>query len=143
MNTLCAALIVELESPILPSATVWLTRVAENMSFNQFISLVKYKPTSIVYSDYDDLYFVEFRRKGSYTASIEFGTEISRRKKGKYFYFEIVDWRGVDDGELVPLDSERRKDVILRFVKSDSEYEELADIVNEKLGKLYKRKEIR
>lgn len=113
------------------------------MTANELLALIKYKPKYITdLSKLDDgVQIIEFRKCGDYTASIEFGNNGHFKKDGGfYFYFEIVDWSGTVDGEFVPLDSERRKDVLWGFFKTKKQYEEAAAHINKALRKMYRRK---
>jgi hypothetical protein len=111
------------------------------MKIDEFLSLIKYKPVWISKPcDHDDgVQIVEFRRIKNFTASIEFGRKFNEEKNGYYFYYEIVDWNDYKEGEFIPLDSNRRHDVIFHWVKCDDEYKKLTEKINESLKNHYKR----
>ena len=112
------------------------------MKLDDFLKLIKYKPVWVSKpSDIDDgIQNIEFRRINNHTASIEFGREFREDKNGYYFYFEIIDWNDYEDGDFIPLNSNRRKNVIFRWLKSDDEYKEVAKQINGFLKEHYKRK---
>lgn len=85
----------------------------------------------------DDVRFIEFRRKGKMTASMEFGTEQDGNKT-QYFYFEIIDWTGMKDMDFIPLDSPRRKVAIHVRLTWDN-FDDTIAKVNKALKELYKR----
>lgn len=111
------------------------------MDVNEFVSLLDYKPVWISKPcDHDDgIQNVEFRRIKNFTASIEFGREFNKDKNGFYFYYEIIDWNDYKEGEVIPLDSNRRHDVIFHWVKDNDEYMILAKKINASLKNHYKR----
>jgi hypothetical protein len=110
------------------------------MTANEFLELIKYKPVWISSpSDIDDgIQNIEFRRINNHTASIEFGREFIENKNGYYFYFEIIDWNDYVDGDVISLNSNRRKCIIFKWLNSDDEYREVAKQINEYLKKHYK-----
>ena len=111
------------------------------MKIGDFLKLIDYKPVWISKpSDIDDgIQNIEFQRINNHTASIEFGREFNLYKNGYYFYFEIIDWNGYTDGDVISLKSPRRKCIIFKWLNSDDEYREVAKQVNEYLKEHYKR----
>jgi hypothetical protein len=112
------------------------------MTVNNFLKLINYKPVWISKPSKIDsgIQNIEFRRINNHTASIEFGREFREDKNGYYFYFEIIDWNNYVDGDVISLNSSRRKNVIFKWLKSDEEYREVAKQVNKYLKTHYKRK---
>ena len=113
------------------------------MKIGNFLKLIDYKPIWVnKSSDIDDgIQNIEFRRINNHTASIEFGREFRDDKNGYYFYFEIIDWNNYNEGDVISLNSPRRKNVIFKWLNSDEEYREVAKQVNEYLKEHYKRKQ--
>jgi len=106
-----------------------------------FAKLLHYKPVCILKEDkLDRITFIEFRRKNNRTATVEFGSKWQKSKNGFYFYYEIVDWNNYVDGTFVPLDSDRRIDVVCQWPSTKEEYEKLAEHVNASLCRLYSTK---
>ena len=73
------------------------------MNVEQFLNLLDYRPKHVTRLDdpctqFDGVQMIEFRRKGDFTASIEFGNYFNKKMNGFYFYFEIVDWSGTSYG---------------------------------------------
>lgn len=111
---------------------------------DDFVKLLHYKPLCIIREDkLDRVSFVEFKRKDNKTATVEFGTRWQKTKNGFYFYYEIVDWNNYVEGTFVPLDSDRRKDVICQWPSTEEEYKKLAKNVDKSLRKLYSIKKER
>ena len=107
---------------------------------DDFVKLLHYKPVCIIREDkFDNINYIEFRRKDNKTATVEFGTKWQKTKNGFYFYYEIVDWNDYVEGTFVPLDSDRRKDVICQWPSKKEEYEALAKKVVASLKRLYKK----
>lgn len=109
------------------------------------MKLLDYQPKHVTSLDdsctrHDGVQLIEFRRKGDFTASIEFGNYFNKKMNGFYFYFETVDWSGTSDGDFISLQSGRRKDVLYFWPKTEEEYEKAAKHVNAALRKLYRRK---
>lgn len=99
---------------------------------------LSYKPKYITNPcDHDIVRFIEFRRKGKMTATIEFGTKQDGNKT-QYFYFEIIDWTGTKDMDFIPLDSPRRK-VVIHVCLTWDNLDDTIDKVNKALKELYKR----
>ena len=78
------------------------------MNVEQFLNLLDYRPKHVTSLDdpctqFDGVQMIEFRRKGDFTASIEFGNYFNKKMNGFYFYFEIVDWSGTSDGGFISL----------------------------------------
>ena len=113
------------------------------MKIGNFLELIEYKPIWISSpSDIDDgIQNIEFKRINNHTASIEFGREFRDDKNGYYFYFEIIDWNNYVEGDVISLNSPRRKNVIFKWLNLDDEYKEVAKQVNGYLKEHYKRKQ--
>ena len=111
------------------------------MNLNTFLTYLNYKPVWVSKpSDIDDgIQNIEFRRQKKHTASIEFGREFNKEKNGYYFYFEIIDWNDYKDGDIIPINSNKRHDVIFCWPNSNEEYEKLANKINDSLKKYYRR----
>lgn len=112
------------------------------MDISDFLKLIDYKPVWVSKpSDIDDgIQNIEFKRINNHTASIEFGREFNRYKNGYYFYFDIIDWNDYVDGDVIFLNSNRRKCIIFKWLNSDDEYKEVASQINEHLKIHYRRK---
>ena len=54
--------------------------------------------------------------------------------------FEIIDWNDYKDGDVISLNSERRKNVIFQWMKNDDEYKQVAEMINGYLKEHYRRK---
>ncbi len=111
------------------------------MNLNTFLTYLKYKPVWVSKpSDIDDgVQNIEFRRLKNHTASIEFGRNFNEDKNGYYFYYEIIDWNNYKEMEFIPIDSDRRNDVIYCWPNSEDEYKKLAEKINISLKNHYKK----
>ena len=108
------------------------------ISAEDFVKLLSFKPLFITKADaIDGVRFIEFKRFDDKTASIEFGTTWINHRNGFYFYYEIVDWKDYVDGEFVPLESPRRKDVIHEYPNALEQYKEFAVKIEQSLQKMY------
>lgn len=113
------------------------------MSIEKFAKLVGYKPKHIskgIPGDPFPVRVIFFRSWKGFSASIELGTKLDEKKGGCYFYFEVLDLNGYEDGDFIPLSSSRRHDVILAWPKDDEDYIKLAKKVKVALIKMHKKK---
>lgn len=111
------------------------------MTPEKFVDLVGYKPRCITAGlEEDPVRLIFFRDWKNFSATVEFGTEINKKMKGYYFYFEILDLNGYREADFIPLNSARRHNVILKWPKKDEEYIQLADMVRNSLKKMYSRR---
>jgi len=101
-------------------------------SVKKFLKLIKFKPKYKVKEPYDcyGLSICQFKNHKKHSAHIEFGID------GR-LYYEIIDETNYKDGELIPLDSELRKDVIAYEKITNDNMQQLADKINESLTRLY------
>lgn len=109
----------------------------------KFAKLVGYKPKHISKGIPGDLFSVRvifFRSWKGFSASIELGTKLDEKKGGCYFYFEVLDLNGYEDGDFIPLNSSRRHNAILAWPKDDEDYIKLAEKVRTILAKMHKKK---
>ena len=101
---------------------------------NTFLRKLRYKPKWIG-NDFDGVRIVQFRDFKGFSPSIEYGTmELDECKQS--FYFEILDLRNYEDGEIILPDSMRRRNVIYSYLNRKT-IDHLAELVNIGLGKLY------
>lgn len=111
------------------------------MKIDDFIKLLKYKPKYVTDPCKwdDDIRIIEFRNHKRWAASIEFGTKYRKKEKGCYFYFEVLDLSGYKDGDVIPISSNMRHDVVFCWPSTDEHYKKLATHVNEALKKMHKQ----
>lgn len=111
------------------------------MTLEKFVELVGYKPKWITDGfDEDSVRLICFRDFIKHSATVEFGTEFSKNKCGYYFYFEVLDLTNYKEMDFIPLDSNRRHDVILAWPKCDEDYLKLANKVRDALKRMYTKK---
>lgn len=98
-----------------------------------FLKFIDYTPKSIG-EDYCGVQVVDFRNWKNCSAQLEFST-----LNPQHSCFEIIDWNGCVDGELIPLKSDRRK-VQLYFTLTWDNIQDCAKNVNDALNSLYGRR---
>ena len=83
----------------------------------------------------DGVIIVEFEEKDNFHPSMEFGVR-KTSKRGQYCYFEIVDYNDYKQGEVISIDSSRRKNVWNKYLKKEN-IDKFIEHVNKSLNKLY------
>ena len=86
-------------------------------SVHRFLKLLRHRP-KWVGNEFDGIVLVQFRERSMFSPSLEFYT-IPRKDGSRRLYFEILDLRGYEECELIPLDSELRKEVLHVFLTDD------------------------
>lgn len=105
------------------------------ISPDEFLKLVRYRPVRVGKELCDPVRFIPFRKAGAKTAHIEFGTTPGRQD----FYFEVVDWAHYIEGEIIPVNSNRRSHVISEILTREN-MASVAERVNGALRDMYSRK---
>ena len=117
--------------------------MSKKVPYTEVLKRLKYKPKWVTDPDFDHVVVISFRDIGRVSASIEFGQELRCKdqngKKAQDFYFERVDWNGYIDGDFLPLDSDRRKDVMHMALTWDN-IDQIMAAVNTFLKKHYSRR---
>lgn len=106
-----------------------------------FLKLIRYKPKYVGKELVDQVKFIEFPRRFCYSATMEYGTEISAGKDGKVgqtFYWEVIDFSNYDTSKGEIITDVRRHDVIWDRLTREN-MKELAEKVNRSLKNIYRR----
>jgi len=112
------------------------------ISAEEFLAKIPYRPCHIGSELIDPVRFIEFRRKKTFTASLEFGTETRTFEKfdttGQDLYFEIIDWNQYVSGTVLSVADPRRK-FVLHTVLTRENSGAVAAEITAALRKLYKK----
>ena len=97
----------------------------------KFLALLKHKPIHVPDEPFDSLGLsvAEFSTVNTKYGSIEYGAD------GR-LYYEVLDCHDYKDGEFIPLDSERREDVISYVKLTDENAESLAKQIDQSLDRI-------
>lgn len=107
----------------------------DEISLDSVLNRIEYTPKFRGQDLGDGVIIVEFDEKNNFHPSIEFGVR-KTSKRGQYCYFEIVDFNDCKHGDIISIDSDRRKCVWNKHLKEDN-LDEFIDHVNKSLKKLY------
>lgn len=101
-------------------------------SVTEFMKLIKFKPLFPVKEPYDALgvTICQFKEHNMHYPNIEFGLDGN-------LYYEIVDEREYKEGDIIPLNSDKRIDVINYAKLNRDTAQSLADKINASLTRLY------
>jgi hypothetical protein len=126
------------------------------ISIDEFIKQLKYKPKWIT-DDINGMQLIHFREYLGFSPCIEFFTKLNENRT-QSIYFDILDLRNYNDGDIIPIDSNMRKCVlnvgmtrdkkIFEYAKTlGKEYdnvwrtpEDCAKFINDSLKLLYSKK---
>lgn len=126
------------------------------ISIDEFIKQLKYKPKWIT-DDIGGMQLIHFREYLGFSPCIEFFTKLNENRT-QSIYFDILDLRNYNDGDIIPIDSNMRKCVlnvgmtrdkkIFEYAKTlGKEYdnvwrtpEDCAKFINDSLKLLYSKK---
>jgi len=112
------------------------------VTVEEFLSKIPYKTPHVGSELIDPVRFIEFRRKKTFTASMEFGTEVRAFEKfnatGQDLYFEIIDWNQYVSGTVLSISDPRRK-FVLHTVLTNENADAVAAEITTALRKLYRK----
>ena len=110
-------------------------RIDDDISLDSVLNRIEYSPEFRGKDLGDGVIIIEFESKNNFHPSMEFGVR-KTSKRGQYCYFEIVDYNDYKQGEVISIDSSRRKCVWNKHLKEDN-LDNFIDHVNKSLKKLY------
>ena len=110
-------------------------RINDDISLDSVLSRIEYSPKFRGEDFGDGVIIVEFESKNNFRPSMEFGVR-KTSKRGQYCYFEIVDYNDYKQGEVIRINSNRRKNVWNKHLKKEN-VDKFIEHVNKSLNKLY------
>ena len=110
-------------------------KINDEISLDSVLNRIEYTPKFRGQDLGDGVIIVEFEEKDNFHPSMEFGVR-KTSKRGQYCYFEIVDYNDYKQGDVISIDSSRRKNVWNKYLKKEN-IDKFIEHVNKSLNKLY------